>query len=154
MITRKNNFATTAFLTFVMLSIQVASIAKTPSDLSKAAIIPKPVSVIATGGTFTIKSGTDIYVSGDSKELKQIGQFLADKLKQSTGYGIEVKATDKIPGTGSIYLKLNEGSTNSKFGDEGYELAITKKTDYPFGKQAGRPVYGDTDNKATVTGKN
>jgi hexosaminidase len=127
MIPRKNNFTMTALLAFFMLSIQVASTAKTTSDLSKVAIIPKPVSVISTGGYFKIKSGTDIYVSGNSTELSQIGQFLADRLKQSTGYDIEVKASDKIPGSGNIYLKLLGGNINSKLGDEGYELTITKK---------------------------
>ena len=64
MITRKQNIAMTALLTFAMLFIQMSSTAKTPSDLSKGSIIPKPVSITATGGYFALKSGTDIYPGG------------------------------------------------------------------------------------------
>lgn len=62
MINRKQSFATTALLVFILLCIQVSSSAKIPSDLSKADIIPRPVSIAATGGSFSLKSGTDIYI--------------------------------------------------------------------------------------------
>jgi hypothetical protein len=83
MIIKKQNFAITALLVFTLLYIQVTSSAKTTSNLLKEALIPKPVSIISTGGYFILKSQTDIYIQGDSKELKQIGQYLADKLRLS-----------------------------------------------------------------------
>jgi hypothetical protein len=101
MITKKQNSAITVFLVIIMLCIQVASSAKTPSDLSKASIIPKPVSITATGGYFTLKPNADIYIQGGSEELKKIGQSLADKLKQSTGFSIEVITTEKTPKPGN-----------------------------------------------------
>ncbi len=115
----------TVLIAYAMLFIQISSSAKTPSDLSKGSIIPKPVSITATGGYFALKSGTDIYIQGESKELRQIGQYLADKLKMSTGFGIEVMSTDKPPRSGSIYLTIT--NTNLMLGAEGYELTITKK---------------------------
>ena len=127
MTNRKQNFAITAMLVFTLLCIQVSSSAGTPSDLSKSDLIPRPVSVMATGGYFSIKSGTDIYVSGESKELKQIGQYLADKLKLSTGFEIDVISATKTPGSGNIYLTLTENNPDARLGDEGYELIITKK---------------------------
>ena len=127
MINKKQNFKTKSLLMLVMLCIQISSSAKTPTDLSKANIIPKPVSVTATGGYFVLKSNSDIYLRGESQELKQIGQALADKLKRSTGFGIEVITTDKTPKPGNIYLTLTENNPDSKLGDEGYELIITKK---------------------------
>lgn len=125
MITKKKNPIRRTLLAFAVLIIQISSAAKTPSDLSKGSIIPKPVSITPARGHFALKSGTNIYIQGDSKELKQIGQYLADKLKPSTGFGIAVMTTDKTPGEGSIYLTTTY--TNSKLGDEGYELTITKK---------------------------
>lgn len=127
MINKKQNFAITALLVISMLYIQVSSSAKTPSDLSKADLIPKPVSLTATGGYFSLKAGTDIYIQGESKELRQIGQYLADKLKISTGFGIEVKTTEKTPGSGNIYLTLKGNNSGTNSGDEGYELIISKK---------------------------
>ena len=52
MTNKKQNFAITAMLVFTLLCIEVSSSAKTPSDLSKSDLIPKPVSVMATGGFF------------------------------------------------------------------------------------------------------
>jgi len=107
-----------------MLVIQMSFTTKTSSDLSKESIIPKPVSITATGSFFTLKAGTDIYIQGESDELKQIGQYLGDILKPSTGFGIEVKSTIKTPRSGNIYLTMSGGDV--KPGNEGYELTITK----------------------------
>jgi len=127
MITRKQYFATTALFVIVMLFTPMKATAKTPSDLSKTSVIPKPVSITATGRYFKLRSHIDIYIHGESKELKLIGNYLADKLKQSTGFGIDVITTEKTPGSGNIYLTLNENNPGSKPGDEGYELLISKK---------------------------
>ena len=104
MINKKNNLRMTLLIAFSILFIQISSSAKTPSDLSKGSIIPKPVSITATGGYFTLKSGTDIYIHGESEELRQIGQYLADRLKISTGFDIEVKSTYKAPRSGIFIL--------------------------------------------------
>ncbi len=127
MITRKSNLFMTALMTFCLMFIQTTMSAKTHSDLSKSDIIPKPVSINATGDYFTLKSGSGIYIRGESPELKRIGQFLADKLKSSTGFDISVKSSDKTPGNGNIFLTLTGTQPNPKIGDEGYELTITKK---------------------------
>jgi hexosaminidase len=127
MIIRKSTFFTTVLMTFCLMFITTALTAKPKSDLSKSDIIPKPVSIVATGEYFTLKSGLNVYVTGESAELKRTGQFLADKLKGSTGYDILVKSADKTPGSGNIYLTLTGNTPNLKLGDEGYELTITKK---------------------------
>lgn len=113
-------------LTFVVLTALFGQMACTPTDLSKANIIPKPVSVVPTGDSFDLTDQTDIYVQGESAELLQIGQYLADKLNPSTGLGIDVKITGEIPVSGNIYLSLSENDT--ELGDEGYELTITEKS--------------------------
>jgi hexosaminidase len=111
-------------ITFFILVNLVAGNAKSVSDLTKAAIIPKPVSVTATGSIFTLNSKTDIYIQGESEELKQIGNYLAERLRPATGFEIEVKSTSTAPKS-AIYLTL--GGTDSRPGNEGYELIITKK---------------------------
>jgi hexosaminidase len=127
MITKKRNYTITAMVIISMLFIQLTSSAKTPSDLSKTDLIPKPFTIVSTGGYFSLNTGTDIYTNGESKELTHIGQYLADKLKLSTGFDIEVKTTAKTPGSGNIYLKLADNNSLLNLGDEGYELTITKK---------------------------
>lgn len=98
---------------------------ESPSDLSKESIIPAPVSITATGDYFKLNPRTDIYVMGESEELKQIGQYLAEKLKPATGFEIEVKQATAASRPGSIYLALTGNETNPD--DESYELIITTK---------------------------
>jgi hexosaminidase len=86
-------------------------------------VIPKPVSVIAAGGTFSLSANTAIYVEPGTDEVKAIGQYLADHINPSTGYGIQVQTTAGVPGKGNIYLALT--GADLSLGDEGYELTIT-----------------------------
>jgi hexosaminidase len=111
---------------FLAMTVLFGQMACQPTDLSKANIIPKPVSIVPTGDSFDLTDQTDIYVQGESAELLKIGQYLADKLNPSTGLGIEVKTTTQAPASGSIYLSLSEN--DSELGDEGYELIITAKS--------------------------
>jgi hexosaminidase len=127
MLNKKRNSAITAVLLITMLFMQISASAKTPSDLSKSELIPKPVTIVATGGYFSLNANTYIYIKDDSEELKQIGQYLADKLKRATGFGIDLKSTTKTPKSGNICLALTEDNSMLNLGAEGYELKITKK---------------------------
>lgn len=120
----KTNFKRFAFGGLFLTAI-FGQMACTPTDLSKENMIPKPVSVLPDGGAFDLTDQTDIYIQGESAELKQIGQYLADKLNPSTGLGIEVKSSNAEPGSGNIYLALS--GNDQELGDEGYQLKITGK---------------------------
>jgi hexosaminidase len=124
MINRKSNSRITALI--IVLTLFLGSCTtKTPSDLSKESIIPKPVSVIPSGEYFTIKSGTGIYINGKSEEMNKVGEFLAERLRPTTGFMFRIKHTDKPPRQGNIYLTLSGADAN--IGAEGYKLEITKK---------------------------
>jgi|GEM_PF-813220 len=86
-------------------------------------IIPMPVSISSTGGTFTLPSTADIYVNPNNAEMIAIGQYLANKLNPSTGYGLTVIGTTTTPPNGNIYLTTIGGS--SALGTEGYDLTVT-----------------------------
>jgi hexosaminidase len=122
---RKNqNREFTVFL-ILLLALQVSCTDKTPSDLSKESIIPKPVSVTSSGEFFTFKSSSAIYVQGESPELIQIAQSLSERLKQATGFAFKVESTKNVPGSGNIYLTIP--ASDPKLAEEGYELTITRK---------------------------
>ena len=88
-----------------------------PSDLTKENLIPKPVSVSATSKTFELTNKTGIYLEGESSELQFVGQYLADRLKPSTGFDLPVSTTKGEPGSGSVYLALT--GTDAELGEEG-----------------------------------
>jgi hexosaminidase len=116
------NFALSGFL----LSVIIAQSACKPTDLSMENLIPKPVSVVSSGGTFDLTDQTDIYVIGESPELTQIAHFLADNLNRSTGLGIEVKNAKEVTSSGNIILSLTDQQPD--LAEEGYEMTITDKS--------------------------
>src|ERR1044071_3046517 len=95
----------------------------TPGPTAMGNIIPMPVSITSSGGSFTLPTTADIYVEPGSTELTAIGQYLADKLNPSTGYGLQVLTTTGAPPNGNIYLTTNGGEP--ALGDEGYQLTVT-----------------------------
>jgi hexosaminidase len=120
----KQNKSALALLIIAMFVMSISCNTNGPSDLSKENLIPMPVSITSTGGFFVLKANSAIYIQGESVELNKIGNYLADRLRPSTGFELKVKSTDKVPGPGNIYLTLS--GTEAKPGDEGYELTITK----------------------------
>ena len=118
----KNQSRIWAFLALTALFSQMAC---GPTNLSKENIIPKPVSTTPTGDSFGMTDQTNIYIQGESAELQQIGQFLADKLNPSTGLGLDVKVITDTPTPGNILLALSEN--DPELGEEGYELTITNE---------------------------
>lgn len=121
---KKLNITITVLITVLML-VQLSSCkVKDPSDLSKESIIPKPVSVTSTGEYLKLKSSTKIFVQGESEEVKNIGLYLAGRLKPASGFEFVVESAEMAPKAG-IYLTLT--GTDTKSGDESYEIAITKK---------------------------
>jgi len=96
------------------------------ADLAKAALIPRPVSVVATGGFFELKNSMAILVSDKNPALVPVAQYLANQLNPATGYNLTVQVTDELTGTNSILLEINDSI--SELGQEGYLLEIKKET--------------------------
>jgi hexosaminidase len=97
---------------------------KQPSDLTRAGIIPLPVSVTATGEYFIIKPNTTIYYSSVQAETGKTGEYLKERIKPVTALDLKVKNVDKEPARG-IYLALIPDIVENR--EEGYVLEITRK---------------------------
>ena len=121
----KKNLIIPLLIIAALMIIPISCKPKTPTDLTKESIIPKPVSVAAAGESFTIKAKSAILVEGGSDEILKTGQYLADKLNSVTGLSTAVKTAEGEPGSGNIYLTLSGAGEN--LGEEGYELTVTKK---------------------------
>jgi hexosaminidase len=116
---RFKNLICLAFLSVAIISCKQHP----PTDLAKENLIPKPVSVTATTEVFELTDKSGIYFEGESAELKFIGDYLAEKLRPSTGYDLPVASTTGAPKSGNIYFAV---SGDSELGDEGYEMEITE----------------------------
>ena len=95
------------------------------ADITKAALIPKPVSVKATTGHFELKNNAVIRIGSDSPEMQKVAGYLADCLHPATGYDITVQASGEIPSSNCILLETTLNQEN--LGKEGYELNISKE---------------------------
>jgi hexosaminidase len=73
-------------------------------------------------GTFTLTENCNIYITGESTEMMQVGKYLSGKLSPSTGFAMIVKTSNGNQSAGNIYLSLSENDT--LLGDEGYQLTI------------------------------
>jgi hexosaminidase len=94
------------------------------TDLTKDVIIPKPVSVKATGETFRLNDEAVIYVASEKPELQSIAEYLVATLKETNDLDLKVKAAEQNADDGAIYLTLID---DKELGDEGYEMQITKE---------------------------
>ncbi len=107
-----------------------------PTDLTKTAFIPKPVSVEATGSSFKIKDPAVIYVKEGEKGLAPVSKYLAAELKRISGKDFTTEFSSKTPRKG-IFLTLAEGQNA-----ESYELNIGKKLITITGNDISGCFYG------------
>ena len=112
-------------LLFCFLIIQMITFAQTAS-INEISLIPKPVSVLAGKGVFSLTNKTIIFCSDESPELQKVGNYLAARINPSTRFGISVARNQGGTIAGNIYLSLKPG--DAQLGDEGYELVINNET--------------------------
>lgn len=93
----------------------------TPKDLTKVSIIPKPVSVTATGSSFKVTEKTQIVIGDDTDEMNMIGDYFAQLIRPAIGFDLNIIQDNKA---GEVfYFGLSDN--NAELGKEGYKLEIT-----------------------------
>lgn len=121
----KRHLYNAALFTAVLLLASWSEPKKPKMNLLNEAILPRPVSVIASGSSFEINARTKIFVNGESEELLKIGHYLANLIKPASGFNLKVRSTFKPPSSNSVYLSISD--LEPEFGMEGYKLIITGK---------------------------
>ena len=87
-------------------------------------IIPKPLRMEVGSGVFRLGRETKIIIDSKSLEAREVGEYLAAKLRRSTGHPLDTgTTTGKIP-AGSILLRTADAL--AKMGNEGYRLTSSK----------------------------
>ena len=91
-------------------------------------IIPKPMSYQSKDGKFILTKDSTIYIKGkndeETEQIKRIAEFIREKLNASTGFDLQIVASDK-PVDGSIYLTTI--NSDEELGNEGYEINTTSE---------------------------
>ena len=86
-------------------------------------LIPQPVSIVPSAGTFALTARARILVEPGLDELSAIGHRLAEHLRAPTGYALPVLAMRQDPSPGDLILTT--AGSDASLGEEGYELAVT-----------------------------
>jgi len=121
-----NTHINTVVLFILVVILASCSEVKNPKvDLLNEVILPKPLSVTASGSSFELNAKTKIFVNEESEELLNIGHYLSNFIKPATGFDLKVKSTTVVSNSNSIYLSISK--LEPKFGKEGYILKISEK---------------------------
>ncbi|WP_149304828.1 family 20 glycosylhydrolase [Pareuzebyella sediminis] len=94
------------------------------TDLAMENMIPIPVKVIPTDSGFALDQFTAIYTSQNVTGFPEIGQFLADKIKEKTNIDVPVNV-DEIPEREGVIF-INQSDSLELDAPEAYQLYITK----------------------------
>lgn len=92
------------------------------TDLSKSALIPKPLKVVPTNSAFGLDNKTVIYTSQTASEFEKVGQFLANKIASRLPLNIPVNASPSEAVERIIYINQTEALNSSS--PEAYQLYI------------------------------
>jgi len=107
--------------TSVLLFLALVS-GTTKNETTFDSLIPKPQQVTSTEKKFLLKKTAEIYIESGSNEELTTANYLANKLRSSTGFKIPVKSSAK-PKAGSIIIAKTQGEPDS---GEGYDLTISE----------------------------
>jgi hexosaminidase len=103
-------------------------------------IIPKPANMTQRTGTFSLQTGTVVYVQGDARETRETARYLARVLSPTNRFPLKVKpvANSEILPAG-ILLTTQDAPAN--LGNEGYLLDITSERIVARAKRAAGFFY-------------
>jgi hexosaminidase len=100
-------------------------------------IIPAPVSVVKSKGTFCLQAKTKIVIRSADQDLKNSATYLSQQVQLLTGLHISV-GNASTPSKNNIILDINYTSDNK----EAYNLQISKKEIVINGASAAGLFYG------------
>lgn len=95
-----------------------------PMDLAQNLMIPKAAKLEATGSSFSIEATCSIYLLGEDEGLAKAAERMAEYLRPSTGFPLEIISSKTWPGPGNILLNLD--AKDKSLGKEGYKMDITE----------------------------
>lgn len=92
-----------------------------PTPLTAAGLIPHPVEIKSTNASFPLDKFTAIYTAG-TKEMEDIGNFLAEKITFKTGLRLKVNPESAKNFESRILIQLDNDFTIEN--EEAYKLKI------------------------------
>jgi hexosaminidase len=107
----------------VIICLTIGCTPAEPTDLTKAALIPYPVSVLANGERFELNAATVIQIEESQKALADLAVYLQNSVKQATGLLLAIEKTTGKARKNTIVLSFSDKLIDS-LGVPAYELLI------------------------------
>ncbi|UOY05941.1 beta-N-acetylhexosaminidase [Muricauda sp. SCSIO 64092] len=114
--------ASFSIVLFIGCSDAPKKIAYPETDLSQAALIPKPLKVVATNSAFGLDSKTAIYTAQATNGFEKVGQFLSNKIQAQLSLDIPVNESPLEAVERIIYINQTEALESDA--PEAYQLDI------------------------------
>ena len=118
-------FKLAVIATVCVLLIQPLGYAQKKPAQPGPSIIPKPGKIETSSGYFRLGAATKVAVETKSEEGVDVGQELAAKLRQATGFPVEVLKAGPKKYKDTIVLRTSDSL--ARLGKEGYLLSVTKE---------------------------
>lgn len=112
------------FVLFSICLILPLSFAQKAGLPPKISIVPKPAKIEIGSGFFRMDQNTKIAADAKPEEALAVAEDLASKLRQSTGYPINILRTSGKTHKNALLFKLSSGL--SRLGREGYLLSAKR----------------------------
>ncbi len=90
----------------------------------RVSIVPRPAKMEVKSGHFLVGPKTRVMIESDSDAALAVAVNLAAKLRQATGYALELERPEKRKYKNAILLRTSPSL--AKLGNEGYRLSVTK----------------------------
>lgn len=114
----KSFFAWTAFLSAALVASALGQAAPgSGAAAQQLGIVPEPLSVSVSAGTYALPSSVKIAASGE--DSRNAADFLADFLKER---GVRSRVVGEA---GDAAIQLSTGANDASIGPEGYHLMVT-----------------------------
>jgi len=106
---------------FFPACIPLMRTAPPPKEVVEISIIPKPLQIEKSPGSFAIAPSTQILIPANDKNAELAARYLADRLKKATGFEIPIKNSSDPPPLQAIVFK---GVYNPAQSPEEYRLTV------------------------------
>ncbi len=126
--TRKAGFPLRLIALSIVPLFVVSALPAAAADAGVLSLVPLPDSVKIGNGSFLLREGTPIVVDQGSPALKDVGRFLASRLRESTGYSFPLDTAldggraQSVPGVILLSIAPRPGG----MAPEGYVLSAER----------------------------
>lgn len=94
------------------------------TDLTEAALIPKPQSVEASGRAFFLNAETIVFVESSNTDLVSVAQRLVSQINMATGFTNGIRTVEEAPESG-IYLEIP--NNRRWMNEDAYSITIAEE---------------------------